>query len=106
MMPPIEWIVRKKVVTIFLTILMTVAPWLLPFRTEPDSSPEGVVLQMYSFHLVVDEEKLAERYENGSWNGEKKASFGHSAEVVDGNLWIDGENLGPIARFAASQLPA
>lgn len=105
MVPPTKWIIKRNIVTVLLTILMTVAPWMLPFKTEADSSPEGIVLQMWSFHIAVDEEKLVERYEKGSWNGEKKTSFGHSAEVVDGNLWIDGENLGPIG-FIVSQRPA
>lgn len=39
----------------------------------------------------VDEQELSLRYQSGSWSGTEVTGFGHTAEVKDGLLFIDGE---------------
>lgn len=40
--------------------------------------------------IIVDEEALSQRYQNGHWDGERLTGFGHTAVVEDGILLVDG----------------
>lgn len=80
-----------SIISSFLAAILSVFSFLSVITVPMTFEPVGADGFMpTSIELVVDEKKLSDNYQNGSWDGSILLGFGHIAKVENGELVVDG----------------